>query len=385
MSSELLKSVFDLPDVSFIDDDTMNAIMQRLVKNYETRYKEITGTQISLGAADPMRILLYTIALDLYQIEQYVDRAGKQDLLKYSYGEFLDNLAANRSVTRNQPEAARATIRFSFSEAKDYVQTIPEGIRVTNGNGVYFKTIEYAEAPAGALYVDVPVICTEEGTKGNGFLPGQIDTLVDPLPYVESIANITTTDGGAELESDESLAERTYIAPSGYSVAGPGDAYVYWAKTFSANIGCVKATSPAPGEVTLYFLMADGTLPGEEVLEGLEEYLANNDIRPMTDLVSVKPPGVSDFGISFTYYINRSDKAKAVTIQEQVAAAVEDYVTWQTTEIGRDINPDALIQRIKAAGAKRVVLTSPVFTVVAETEVAQCSTVAATYGGLEDD
>ncbi|MCX4373690.1 MAG: phage tail protein, partial [Dysosmobacter sp.] len=92
----LLKSVFDLPDVSFIENDTLDAMMQRLVANYEKRYKEVTGKAVSLGAADPNRVQLYAIALDLFQIEQYVDRAGKQDLLKYSYGEFLDSLAGNR-------------------------------------------------------------------------------------------------------------------------------------------------------------------------------------------------------------------------------------------------------------------------------------------------
>ena len=35
----LLKSVFDLPDVSFIENDTHDAMMQRLVANYERRYK----------------------------------------------------------------------------------------------------------------------------------------------------------------------------------------------------------------------------------------------------------------------------------------------------------------------------------------------------------
>ena len=75
----LLKSVFDLPDVSFIDNDSLDAMMQRLVANYEKRYKEVTGQTISLGAADPVRVQLYAVALDLFQIEQYVDRAGKQD------------------------------------------------------------------------------------------------------------------------------------------------------------------------------------------------------------------------------------------------------------------------------------------------------------------
>lgn len=43
------------------------------------------------------------------------------------------------------------------------------------------------------------------------------------------------------------------------------------------------------------------------------------------------------------------------------------------------------MQRIKAAGAKRVKLTAPTFAVVGETQVAKCTASAADNGGLEDD
>ena len=383
--SDLLKSVFDLPDVSFIENDTLEAMMQRLVTNYEKRYEEITGTAISLAAGDPIRVLLYAAALDLFQTEEYVDRAGKQDLLKYSYGEFLDNLAANRGVTRKAASAAVTTIRFTASEVKDYALSIPEATRVTNGDGIYFKTTEYAEIAAGAEYVDVEAVCTETGVRGNDLLAGQITVLVDPLPYIETVANITTSDGGAAEESDESLAERVYLAPSSYSVAGPSDAYAFWARTYNAGIGSVKPTTPEPGAVDLYILMADGTLPEDEMIEGLQEFIQSEEIRPMTDLVTVKRPGVVDYSIALTYYIRASDKARAVTIQQEVQEAVDAYVAWQSAEIDRDINPDELLRRIMAAGAKRVELTAPAFTVVSDTEVAQCSSRSVNYGGLEDD
>jgi phage-related baseplate assembly protein len=131
--------------------------------------------------------------------------------------------------------------------------------------------------------------------------------------------------------------------------------------------------------------MKDGTIPEDEMVTGLEEYLRDIERRPMTDLVQVKTPEVVAFDIGLTYYINRSDRSKAVTIQQEVAAAVTEYLSWQTSEIGRDINPDDLLQRIKAAGVKRVELTAPAFAVVTDTQVAQCAAQAVTYGGLEDD
>ena len=382
----LLKSVFDLPDVSFIENDTLDAMMRRLISNYEKRYKEVTGQTVSLGAADPVRVQLYAIALDLFQIEQYVDRAGKQDLLKYSYGEFLDNLAGNRRVTRQRATAARTTIRFTLSAVRDYAIGIPAGTRTTNGDGVYFMTETYSEAPAGAKFVDVDAICTVAGIKGNHFLKGQINVLVDPLPYIESIANITDTSGGTDLEDDTSLAERTYLAPSGYSTAGPQDAYTYWAKTYNTDIGSVRPVSlQEAGKAEIYILMRDGTLPGQEVIEGLQEFLKNEEIRPMTDLVTVSAPGVRTYELELTYYIARSNKAQATAIQSRVTEAVDAYNRWQATEIGRDINPSELIRRIKEAGAKRPVIVSPEFTPIGDTEVAQLGTMKVVYGGLEDD
>lgn len=387
MDDELLKSVLDLPDISFIENDTLDAMMQRLVSNYEKRYKEVTGKTVSLGAADPARIQLYAVALDLYQIEQYVDRAGKQDLLKYSYGGFLDNLAAGRRVTRRPATSARTTLRFTLSAIKTYASAIPEGTRVTNGDGVYFRTVQYMEVPAGGTFVDVEAECTAPGVAGNGFLPGQVTLLADPLPYVERVENVSTSEGGTDLEDDLSLAERTYLAPSGFSTAGPQDAYTYWTKTKNTDVGSVRPVTPEPGEVTVYVLMRDGTLPGPEVLADLTEYLKNREIRPMTDLVTVSAPEVRNFRVELTYWIARSNLASAAAIQDRVTDAIQDFITWQTTEIGRDINQTELIRRVREAGAKRVEIASPEFTKVAETEVAQLEPdgLAVTYGGLEDD
>lgn len=382
---ETLQSVFDLPDVSFVDNDTLQAMLERMVKNYEDRYRALTGREMNLAPADPMRIALYAAALELYQIEMFVDRAGKQDLLKYSYGEFLDNLAAGRGVTRQPAAAATTTLRFTLSETKTYAVGIPVGTRATNGDGVYFQTLEYAEVAPGDLSVDVVAECTVDGVEGNDLVPGQINILVDPVAYVESVINTDTSDGGADLETDESLAERTFLAPSSYSVAGPDDAYVYWTKTYNSSIGSVMVASPEPCEVEIYILMEDGTIPEASVVNGLQAYLADGNIRPLTDQVTVKTPEVKKFSVDLTYYINRSDSASASTIQQQVTAAIAEYVTWQTTEIGKDINPSELIKRVIAAGAKRVEVTSPVFTTVATAEVAQCSGQTANYGGLEDD
>lgn len=383
--ADTIQSVKDLPEVSFIDNDTLEEMKTRMVANFESEYERITGKKISLSPSDPNRIVLYAHALELYQVEQYIDRAGKQDLIKYSYGEFLDSLGAGRGVTRKQPAPAETTLRFTLSESRPSAVGIPEGTKVTNGNLVYFETVEYDEIPAGETHVDIRAVCTEDGVAGNELLAGQVNTMVDLVPYVASVENLTETSGGADLETDESMAERIFLAPSGYSVAGPDDAYRYWAKTYKQTVGDVKVTSPNPVEVEIRFIMTDGSLPTKTMVEGLAEYLQDENIRPLTDSVTVLAPETVSFNISLTYYINRSDQSKAGTIQSEVQQAITDYINWQTMTIGRDINPSELTKRIIAAGAKRVDITAPAFTTVADTSVARIGTQTITYGGIEND
>lgn len=381
-----MNAIKNLPDISFIDNKTIDQVRQEMVADYESFISEATGQTVTLERSSVHRMELYAAAAQIYQAMQYIDRQGKQSILKYSYSDFLDNLAIFKGVTRNPATAATTTLRFTLSAERDTATGIPQGTRVSTAGSIYFATDVYAEIPAGSTTVDVPATCTVAGTDGNGFAVGELSTIVDPIPYVASVSNTTATEGGAEIESDDDLAERVFLAPGAYSTAGPEDGYLYHAKAYSAAIGDVVATSnQAAGTVDIVFIMADGSTPGEEMIEGLEGYLQGKTIRPMTDLVRVAAPQEVTYTINLTYYINRSDSAKAVTIQAAVAQAVADYQTWQRA-IGRDINPSQLVRMVMDAGAKRVTVTAPTYTAVDATKVSALQGDAViSYGGLEDD
>lgn len=381
-----MNAIKSLPDISFIDNKDIDQVRQEMVADYESFISEATGQTVTLERSSVHRMELYAAAAQIYQAMQYIDRQGKQSILKYSYSDFLDNLAIFKGVTRNPATPATTTLRFTLSAVRDTATGIPQGTRVSTAGATYFATDVYAEIPAGSTAVDVPATCTVAGTDGNGFAAGELATIVDPIPYVASVTNTTATEGGAEIESDDDLAERVFLAPGAYSTAGPEDGYLYHAKAYSAAIGDVVATSnQAAGTVDIVFIMADGSTPGEEMIEGLEGYLQGKTIRPMTDLVRVAAPQEVTYTINLTYYINRSDSAKAVTIQAAVAQAVADYQTWQRA-IGRDINPSQLVRMVMDAGAKRVTVTAPTYTAVDATKVSALQGEAViSYGGLEDD
>ena len=114
-------------------------------------------------------------------------------------------------------------------------------------------------------------------------------------------------------------------------------------------------------------------------------WLNDKTIRPLTDHLTVQAPDIEYFEVELTYYINSSDYSKVTSIQNAVEQAVDEYIAWQTSAIGRDLNPDELIKRVVAAGAKRVEVVSPVYTPITGQQVSSMTEKSVTYGGLEDD
>ena len=376
--------ISNFPDISFIDDSTVDEVLAQMINDYREKYKEITGKEVSLAQADPYRLIMQACTIQIYQAMQYADYAGKMSFLKYARGDYLDNLAALRGVQRIESTAAVTTLQFSIHSAIRSVVAIPAGTRVTNGNNIYFATDEYVEIPVGELSVAVSATCTTTGASGNGFAAGEFNRLVNTLPYITTVTNTDVTSGGADTEDDDSLKDRIYNAPSAYSTAGSAGAYEYHTKSVDPSISDVVVQSTTAGTVEVYFICDNGELPSESLISKVTDYLTDNNIRPLTDNVVVQAPATKEYNVEFTYYISSNNKSAVSTIQADINTAVLLYNTWQTEKIGRDINPDYLVQKIMEAGAKRVVITSPTFTVLDGDTIAKLGTVTVTYGGLEN-
>lgn len=381
-----ISTVKDLPDISFIEYKTVDDVKVSMVADYEAYMTEATGKTYTLPRVSRDRFKLYAAAAQIYQAMKYVDIKGKMDTVKYSVGDFLDLLGAFRcGATRNQAAAAVTTIRFTLSAARASVTAIPQGTRIAAGQ-LFFETSVYTEIPAGDLTADIPATCMTAGETGNGLAPGELKTLVDPVPYVQSVENTSTSSGGADRESDESFAARIFIAPGKYSTAGSRNGYEYHVQDYSSAIGGVHVSSDqAAGTVDIVFVMADGSLPSAEMISAMSQHMSAETLRPMNDLVTVRAPAEVKYTVSLTYYINQSDNNRAVAIQQAVSAAVDSYIAWQR-KIGRDINPSKLLALVMGAGAKRAQITAPIFTAIPADSIAAIDgTASITYGGLEDD
>jgi len=370
---------FGLPEVDFLETDA-SAVEAGIIAGYEAAAKR------TLAAGDPVRLFLLTVAAEICALRNEVNISAQNNLLSYAQGEYLDALGVYFGVTRLPASAAKTTLRYTLSAALQDPVVIPAGSQVANGE-VTFATDAEVSVPAGSLYADVPATCTEPGAAGNGFLAGQINAMVEPIAYVASVANITTSADGGDEEDDESLAERIKLAPNSFSTAGPRRAYEYHTYSASAAISDVSVDSPTPGLVNIYILAQGGTLPSQELVDSTAAYLSDEDRRPLTDELHVYAPTVTNFGVVLKYWISVERQAELEAIQDAVGQAVQDYVAWQTKKIGRDIVPDKLVQLVVAAGAWRVdaATLSPEYTSVDLAHVAQCTGVSVTYMGLANE
>ena len=365
-------------EVKFVKVDAAT-IEAELINDFETA----TGETFYPG--DERRIFLLQQVPVLVAQKNDINYTGNQNLLPFAVDDALNGLGALIGVTRLIAQQSLVTMQFTLSGAQVIKVTIPAGTRVTPDGVLYFATNADLIIPSGNTIGTVSAKATVGGIAHNDFIPGQIKTIVDPVPYVLSAVNTNTSYNGADIESNDNYRARIQLAPESFSTAGPEGAYIYWAKTADTNIQDVSVTSPTPGNVNVYTLMKDGIIPTQVILDKVYAEISPKNRRPLTDYVQALAPTIANYNISLTYYIAIERKTEEASIRaaiEGVGGSIERYISWQYGKLGRDINPDYLSSLMYAKGAFRIITTSPIFTALTDDKVAKLGTKNIIYGGL---
>lgn len=367
------------PEVTFVETNP-----EVLINSLIAAYELMTGR--TLYPASPERIFILWVADVIIQQRILVDESAKQNIPRYAKGIYLDSVAEIfKDAYRLEAEAARATFRCYITKSMSYDIVVPKGTRITVDGDITFETTEELKVKAGKLYGDVEGICQRKGLIGDGFTPGQITQLIDLYDYYDKVENITTSSGGAEEEEDDAFYQRMRESVESFSTAGPEGAYKYHAKTASPLVADVEVDSTEAGVVDVCVLLQDGAMPTEEVLEYVKEALSSKEVRPLTDSVRVSAPQTVEFDVELTYYIPKDSQNSTNIIKEDVEKAIDEYISWQTEKMGRDINPSRLISLIMSKGAKRVDVTKPTFKTINTTNVAKLVNKTVINGGVEDE
>lgn len=340
------------------------------------------GVNEPLYPGDERRLFAEALVPVLVALLNTINDAAKQKMLYHARGDVLDALGERVGVTREAAQPAKVTLRFSVKAVMATNIVIPAGTRVTPNQSVYFATDESAVLQAGNLYVDVSATSTTGGAAYNGYAAGTLSTMVDIIPFIDSVTNTIASYGGDDGEpyndtGDSKLRERIRIAPSKFSVAGPDGAYRYHALSADPTVIDVSVSSPTPGVVKVVPVLVNGGIPSADVIEKVRAAVCAPDIRPLTDQVLVQAPTRVVYDIEIKYYTTEQAETEVVENIEGAGGAIKVYRAWQSGALGRDINPDQLRKHILSpswsddlTGALRVDIIKPVYTQLDEVSVA---------------
>lgn len=363
-----------LPEPNFVDRDPA-ALGSEMVADYEA----YTGRK--LQPAQVERLIIDLIAYRESLVRVAIQEAAKQNLLAFAAFPMLDYLGELLGVVRLPEAPAIVTLAFTLFEPRPGATIIPVGTRVRSGDGrAVFVTSKVVDIAAGGLSVEVVATAETPGPDGNGYIPGQIVNILDPLPGVGA-SNVSVSYGGQAGETDDRLRARIQKAPGSFSVAGPVGAYRWHAVSAHQSIIDAAVLSPRPGLVRVHILTETG-LPGSEMLDLVGALLSNDKVRPLTDKVEVAPPVRVDYPLTATVTLYRT--ADPTSTLAAVRRAAEAYTAERRAGLGRDLVPSQFISALSVPGVYRVELAQPAWQELGPEEWADCTAITLTLAGSVD-
>ena len=202
---------------------------------------------------------------------------------------------------------------------------------------------------------------------------------------VETLTETLTVYGGCIFRGGDSLKPATLkVYKTGGVLATEGTDYT---KTYTNDLLTItllgtlasqatvdiKIDRDMRGRVKIILICAGGVIPTASVLADVLAACSADDVKPLTDIVTVEAPSVESYDIELTYYVTSAKESAVTSAVEGSGGAIDDYVYWQGSTLDQDINPDELKKRILLAGATRAEITKPVFTELDATTVAKFS------------
>ena len=158
-------------------------------------------------------------------------------------------------------------------------------------------------------------------------------------------------------ESDERLRYRTQLAAEALTTAGSEKAYLFHTLSADPRVKSASVKSPDPGEVLVTIMSTeDDGVASEELIETVENYLSSEDVRPMTDQVTVQGAEMVEHDIQAQVYLYLSP---SMSITEQECRDALDRYLAKNTTIGNVIAKSGIFDALHTEGVQKVTLTKP--------------------------
>jgi phage-related baseplate assembly protein len=178
-------------------------------------------------------------------------------------------------------------------------------------------------------------------------------------------------------EDEESLKLRIQEAFDGLSVAGPGAAYEFFARSAHGQVADARAASPAPCEVVIAVLSTEGDGTADQaLLDAITAALRHEDIRPIGDLVTVQSAEVIPYEIVAEIYVPPGPESSIIS--DAAIQRAQDE-TEKKRPLGRGIYRSKLDAVLHAEGVIKVNLIEPSTDIVLTSQqAAYCTNITVT-------
>ena len=224
------------------EDQTPEAIKRRILSTL-TRMDTREGS-----FADDMS---GPLALELSKMYQALDAVRYMVWVDETSGEYLDLAAEDLGMEPRKP-GAKAEAVLEVSGKGGYV--IPAGASFFTAEPLYFELTEAVTIPESGI-AHIVVTAREVGSRYN-VEAGAIRTAINCDVRLESVTNPDPAEGGADLESDQSLYARIVAYRQRPGTSGNEAHYEEWAREVD-GVGVSKAQGLWNGPGTVKVLIAD--------------------------------------------------------------------------------------------------------------------------------
>ena len=341
-----------------------------------------------------------------------IQKAAILNLVNYSKCPILNEIGELFDCKQLSEKPSETIMELGFSEARDYDISIAAGLQVETKDGKFiYSTCDDVIFNKGELIKTVKAVCTEATSSSNGYLAGEINSIL-PLCELDYAKNITTSSGGADIESEDSYKERLKLAINKTSTAGAKSGYIYYTKSahqdiidvqvespqleasvtleeieyqaknglienddlnatfnyltgeveinFTNPVSILKLRLPPDSLVNIYPLTKDGFL-SDTIKTAVEQSVNAEKIRPLTDKVCViEPQGIE---IQINGRIKIKKEFDLTDVKNNIEKKISEYEQEMRLALAKNIIPSEIIERIQSIdGVYMVELSSPKYT-----------------------
>jgi phage-related baseplate assembly protein len=185
------------------------------------------------------------------------------------------------------------------------------------------------------------------------------------------------------LEDDDAYQLRIQEAFDGLSVAGPGAAYEFLARSASGKVADARCVSPAPCEIVVYILSTEGDGTADQALLDIVDAALNpEEVRPLGDYVLVRSAEIVHYEIDAVIAVSNGPES------EIIKQAADKNVTKESKPkraLARSVFRSKLDAVLHVEGVRHVLIHQPAADIVLTKGQAAYCTAINVVPLIEDD